>query len=155
GLHAEEQKRRTRKKPKEREQGPQPRDSMAVEEDDHEADPGCDREGNENTLAGPEPVLPARSLLPQVGIDGVFGVVHPKECQPVQSRLNLEGTSHMGIVAEETVVVSKGILRSCEVKLAAADLKSWNHRGLERVSPEVLGNQLVDVDVNSKCAIPL
>ena len=111
------------------------------EEDHDQADPGGDGQRNQQDHAVPEAVLPRRCSIAKQLLDEVLGVLCAKSLEAVNTGRNKKGTSHVRMVAEEAVVLSKGVFRARKDEPAGGHMKFADRLGLDRTTSSSLGTR--------------
>src|SRR5271157_5206734 len=85
----------------------------------------------------------------------MLGVMGAEDPEAVDSRLDKKGTSHVRVVSQQAVVLSKGVFRAREDELAGENSKFLDRLGLDRAPFELPGNTLIDVGVERVSAISI
>src|SRR5271157_583254 len=85
----------------------------------------------------------------------MLGVVSAEDHEAVDSRLDKKGTSHVRMVSQQAVVLSKGVFRAREDEPAGGNRKFLDRLGLDRAPFELPGNTLVDVGVERVSTISI
>src|SRR5208283_5238335 len=84
----------------------------------------------------------------------MLGVMGAEDPEAVDSRLDKKGTSHVRVVSQQAVVLSKGVFRAREDEPAGENSKFLDRLGLDRAPFELPGNTL-DVGVERVSAISI
>src|SRR5271166_2388490 len=85
----------------------------------------------------------------------MLGVLGAEDPEAVNSWLNKKGTTHVRMVSEEAVVLSKGVFRAREDEPAGGYMEFLDRLGLDRATFELPGNSLIDVGVERVSAITI
>src|SRR5271157_3174448 len=154
-LDAANQKRCSENQGEQRGQEARKGDVNRGEEDHDQADPGRDGERNQEDHAHPEAVFPRRGLIAEQLLDEMLGVLGAEDPEAVNTRLDKKGTSHVRMVSQQAVVLSKGAFRAREDEPAGGHRKFLDHLGLDRATFELPGNTLIDVGVERVSTISI
>ena len=85
----------------------------------------------------------------------MLGVLGAEDPEAVNSWLNKKGTTHVRMVTEEAVVLSKGVFRAREDEPAGGHMEFLDRLGLDRATFELPGYTLIDVGVERVSAISI
>ena len=77
----------------------------------------------------------------------MLGVLGAEDPEAVNSWLNKKGTTHVRMVTEEAVVLSKGVFRAREDEPAGGYMEFLDRLVIDCTTFELPGNSLIDVGV--------
>jgi len=88
-------------------------------------------------------------------LDELLGVLGAEDPEAVNSGLDRKRTSHVRVLSQEAVVLSKSVFRAREDEPAGGYLKFLDRLRLDRATFEFPGDTLIDVGVEQVSAISI